>query len=266
LHSFLKLAFFSPSRFWKIHSISMTGEENLQNYGQQHHHLPPVSPWSATDPPLSPWESDFSFSHQTGTDLSYRNPYLPEDPLNLHHHHHHHHAAANGTAAVSAGPPLYPVTTTASSATYSPTSPSSVPSPSASYPFPSSVAGPSSGNDEPEGEFTGAIEEDKRRRNTAASARFRLKKKEREADLEKKTKDMSSRCDELHKRIGALETENRWLRELITERSRNRNTKRKGPMTKVFDMLKEQQAKGTLGKKKIDLPLDDEDEEEEVES
>jgi hypothetical protein len=124
-----------------------------------------------------------------------------------------------------------------------------------------------SGNDEPEGEFKGAIEEDKRRRNTAASARFRLKKKEREADLEKKTKDMSSRCDELQKRIGALETENRWLRELITERSRNRNTKRKGPMTKVFDMLKEQHAAtGALGKKKIDLPIEDDEEDEEIDT
>lgn len=67
-----------------------------------------------------------------------------------------------------------------------------------------------------------AIEEDKRRRNTAASARFRQKKKEREADLERRANQMTDRCDELQKRIGALETENRWLRELITERSRNR--------------------------------------------
>jgi hypothetical protein len=70
--------------------------------------------------------------------------------------------------------------------------------------------------------FGAAIEEDKRRRNTAASARFRLKKKEREADLEKRARDMTDRCEALQKRIGALETENRWLRELITERGRNR--------------------------------------------
>ena len=70
--------------------------------------------------------------------------------------------------------------------------------------------------------ITAVIEEDKRRRNTAASARFRLKKKEREAELERRARDMTDRCDELRKRIGALETENRWLRELITERSRNR--------------------------------------------
>jgi Basic region leucine zipper len=85
----------------------------------------------------------------------------------------------------------------------------------------------SSSNDIGGGEdiMSSAIEEDKRRRNTAASARFRLKKKEREADLERRARDMSDRCEELQKRIGALETENRWLRELITERSRNRGKK-----------------------------------------
>jgi hypothetical protein len=70
--------------------------------------------------------------------------------------------------------------------------------------------------------MSAAVEEDKRRRNTAASARFRMKKKEREADLERRSKEMNDRCDELQKRIGVLETENRWLRELITERSKNR--------------------------------------------
>lgn len=71
-----------------------------------------------------------------------------------------------------------------------------------------------------------AIEDDKRRRNTAASARFRLKKKEREAELERTTRDMNQRCEELQHKITSLETENRWLRELITERSRNRGHRR----------------------------------------
>jgi hypothetical protein len=74
----------------------------------------------------------------------------------------------------------------------------------------------------PDDLISAAIEEDKRRRNTAASARFRLKKKEREADLEKRAREMTERCEELQRRIGALETENRWLRELITEKGRNR--------------------------------------------
>jgi len=77
-----------------------------------------------------------------------------------------------------------------------------------------------------------AIEEDKRRRNTAASARFRLKKKEREAELERSTKDMSRHCEDLQKKVSELETENRWLRELITERGRNRRVKGHGPAEK----------------------------------
>ncbi|KAE8235093.1 hypothetical protein A4X13_0g9614, partial [Tilletia indica] len=40
------------------------------------------------------------------------------------------------------------------------------------------------------------IEEDKRRRNTAASARFRIKKKQREAALETSAKEMTSRIRE----------------------------------------------------------------------
>ncbi len=42
-----------------------------------------------------------------------------------------------------------------------------------------------------------AIEEDKRRRNTAASARFRIKKKQREAALENATKELQQRLSDL---------------------------------------------------------------------
>ncbi|KAJ4405974.1 hypothetical protein N0V91_004858 [Didymella pomorum] len=64
-----------------------------------------------------------------------------------------------------------------------------------------------------------AAEEDKRRRNTAASARFRVKKKQREQALEKTAKDMSDRVQQLEARIGQLETENTWLKSLITEKN-----------------------------------------------
>jgi hypothetical protein len=64
-----------------------------------------------------------------------------------------------------------------------------------------------------------AAEEDKRRRNTAASARFRVKKKQREQALEKTAKDMSDRLQQLEARIGQLETENTWLKSLITEKN-----------------------------------------------
>lgn len=62
-------------------------------------------------------------------------------------------------------------------------------------------------------------EEDKRRRNTAASARFRIKKKQREQALEKTAKEMSERVSVLETRIQQLETENTWLKSLITEKN-----------------------------------------------
>ncbi|KAF1960340.1 hypothetical protein CC80DRAFT_404468 [Byssothecium circinans] len=64
-----------------------------------------------------------------------------------------------------------------------------------------------------------AAEEDKRRRNTAASARFRIKKKQREQTLEKTAKEMSERVSVLETRIQQLETENTWLKGLITEKN-----------------------------------------------
>ncbi|KAK2064561.1 basic region leucine zipper [Colletotrichum caudatum] len=64
-----------------------------------------------------------------------------------------------------------------------------------------------------------AAEEDKRRRNTAASARFRIKKKQREQALEKSAKEMSDKVSALEQRINLLETENRWLKNLVMEKN-----------------------------------------------
>ncbi|XDG03747.1 hypothetical protein ABKA04_003362 [Annulohypoxylon sp. FPYF3050] len=64
-----------------------------------------------------------------------------------------------------------------------------------------------------------AAEEDKRRRNTAASARFRVKKKAREQALEKREKELSDKVGTLEGRIQTLETENKWLRELVMEKT-----------------------------------------------
>jgi hypothetical protein len=57
--------------------------------------------------------------------------------------------------------------------------------------------------------------EDKRRRNTAASARFRAKKKEREQALERKAKDLDGRVADLERECEALRRENGWLRGLV---------------------------------------------------
>lgn len=57
--------------------------------------------------------------------------------------------------------------------------------------------------------------EDKRRRNTAASARFRLKKKEREAALEGKAKELEQRVSDLERECEGLRRENGWLKGLV---------------------------------------------------
>ncbi|KAL8930138.1 MAG: hypothetical protein Q9208_000755 [Pyrenodesmia sp. 3 TL-2023] len=63
-----------------------------------------------------------------------------------------------------------------------------------------------------------AAEEDKRRRNTAASARFRVKKKQREQALEKTAKELNDKTAQLEHRIEQLQTQNEWLKNLITEK------------------------------------------------
>ncbi|KAF3936669.1 hypothetical protein ABW19_dt0209880 [Dactylella cylindrospora] len=63
-----------------------------------------------------------------------------------------------------------------------------------------------------------AAEEDKRRRNTAASARFRVKKKQREAALEQHAKDLETKVQELGGRVTTLENENKWLKDLLMEK------------------------------------------------
>ncbi len=64
-----------------------------------------------------------------------------------------------------------------------------------------------------------AAEEDKRRRNTAASARFRVKKKQREQALEKAAKDMNDKVTQLEGKVQQLEMENKWLKGLITDKN-----------------------------------------------
>jgi len=71
---------------------------------------------------------------------------------------------------------------------------------------------------EDEEPFPQIAEDEKRKRNLAASARFRQKKKLREQQLEKTTKDLTDRADELEARIKELEEENKLLKALLTEK------------------------------------------------
>ncbi|OCT54262.1 hypothetical protein CLCR_00327 [Cladophialophora carrionii] len=65
-----------------------------------------------------------------------------------------------------------------------------------------------------------AAKEERRRRNTAASARFRQKKKQKEEALESRMANVQGRNAELEERVHQLEMENRWLKELITEKNK----------------------------------------------
>lgn len=64
-----------------------------------------------------------------------------------------------------------------------------------------------------------AADEDKRRRNTAASARFRIKKKQREQAMEKSAKEMSDKMSSLENKNAQLETENKWLKNLLVDKN-----------------------------------------------
>ncbi|KAM5437711.1 hypothetical protein MferCBS31731_005470 [Microsporum ferrugineum] len=82
-----------------------------------------------------------------------------------------------------------------------------------------------------------AQEEDKRRRNTAASARFRIKKKEREKNLERTVKEVTSKNSTLESRVSQLEMENRWLRNLIVEK--NGTSLTEGDLSGMFHKYQE---------------------------
>jgi hypothetical protein len=64
--------------------------------------------------------------------------------------------------------------------------------------------------------------EDKRRRNTAASARFRFKKKMREQALQKTACDMTEKTRHMEDRIHDLEREIKWLKSLVVEKNDSR--------------------------------------------
>lgn len=86
--------------------------------------------------------------------------------------------------------------------------------------FPSSnTASPDASDNADE---TAAIAEDKRRRNTSASARFRIKKKQKTLNLERAVTDLTGRTEELEREASELRRENSWLKEIVLLKSRRR--------------------------------------------
>ncbi|POS72031.1 basic region leucine zipper [Diaporthe helianthi] len=90
-----------------------------------------------------------------------------------------------------------------------------------------------------------AAEEDKRRRNTAASARFRVKKKQREQALEKSAKEMSEKVAALEQKITQLETENQWLKKLVIEKNEG-SASNKAPSQATIDSKKEDKVEAEI--------------------
>ncbi|KAF4976690.1 hypothetical protein FZEAL_6670 [Fusarium zealandicum] len=119
------------------------------------------------------------------------------------------------------------------------------PAPQASAEKRNSESGPGAGRP---GNFEeasrNAAEEDKRRRNTAASARFRIKKKQREQALEKSAKDMSDKVSSLESKVQQLEMENKWLKNLLVEKNEGND--------EIVSLWKEFAASKTSGKSKSD--------------
>ncbi|KAK6903614.1 hypothetical protein I203_107119 [Kwoniella mangroviensis CBS 8507] len=138
--------------------------------------------------------------------------------------------AAGAVASTSALPPNYliplPSPYTANNNANIVQTPSSAPTPAVINT--SDVLGSASiFGDSPDDRVTGAkrlkqlgagqgeIEEDKRRRNTEASARFRAKKKEREQALERRAKDLEAQLAALQAENTSLENENRLLKAIV---------------------------------------------------
>ncbi len=84
-------------------------------------------------------------------------------------------------------------------------------------------------------------EEDKKKRNTAASARFRVKKKMREQQMERATKELKEKVDSLKTQILKLEMENKWLRTMVIEKNEARDRDEFSKLKqKILESSKEQ--------------------------
>lgn len=67
------------------------------------------------------------------------------------------------------------------------------------------------------------LNEVKRKRNTAASARFRIKKKLKEKQMEEQTRELQEKLSTLEKKLKTLEMENKCLKKLILEKNERKN-------------------------------------------
>jgi hypothetical protein len=76
-------------------------------------------------------------------------------------------------------------------------------------------------------------EEDKRKRNQAASARFRQKKKQREAHMLELSRDAVEKNKKLEGELEGLKRENTFLRQLLVEKVDNMSDEDKALLVKT---------------------------------
>lgn len=67
------------------------------------------------------------------------------------------------------------------------------------------------------------LSEIKRKRNTEASARFRIKKKLKEKQMQQQARELQERLQMLEKKLKTLETENKCLKQLILEKNEKKS-------------------------------------------
>jgi hypothetical protein len=153
----------------------------------------------------------------------------PQQPTlsNIQHHHHHQPGLAgieSNPAQVQGFPPALHQESTSPESTSSPSPPKSNSS-TAGHAKNKSSTSTAASLTRPLSEHVvaKAMEDDKRRRNTAASARFRVKKKAREQALEQKVKESEDQMATFRSRIQELETENKWLKSLVLEKNEARS-------------------------------------------
>ncbi|KAF7975748.1 hypothetical protein HWV62_8531 [Athelia sp. TMB] len=124
-----------------------------------------------------------------------------------------------GTSSHHQLPHIATMTPTTSSSSSNPSTRTSAPTSRGGTAVSEGVSSPEQadqGSDEP-----ASVTEDKRRRNTVASARFRIKKKQRSINLERSVSDLTGRAEELEREATELRRENGWLKEIVMLKGRS---------------------------------------------
>ncbi|KII86742.1 hypothetical protein PLICRDRAFT_43402 [Plicaturopsis crispa FD-325 SS-3] len=184
--------------------------------GQPLYHLPPPHPHpnpsiSPTPPTWPPTPYEYYISQNQTQSPEFIPQYAPPIPYPMSDSQHPRPQRARYPPITTGGPSM------ARGTSFSPES---------SSPGPSAVTSASaSPADIPEIEPSETAEE-KRRRNTAASARFRTKKKHRTLALEQSITDLTGRAEELEREVAELRRENDWLKEIVVLRGRTFGSER----------------------------------------